>query len=125
MCAASLYNAIVVFFKLSILSFYRRIFPQVWFFNLLIITAIWVVATGVTFIFTAIFQCIPVASQWDPLQAVGATCIDFGTVILVGGVINSVNSIFILLLPVPLVWQLQISAQKKRLIIFLFGLGGG
>ena len=75
--------------------------------------------------FTSIFQCVPISSQWDPEQAEGARCLNYPFAILVGGTINSLTSIFILLLPVPLVWKLSMCPQKKRLVILIFALGGG
>ncbi|KAL9130709.1 MAG: hypothetical protein Q9217_001188 [Psora testacea] len=109
---------------LSILFFYRHIFPQPWFKRALIGTGAFVLCTGFVFICLTIFQCIPVESQWDPTKAPGARCIDYPSVVFASGLLNALISIFVLVLPLPLIWQLNISTQKKRLIMLTFALGG-
>ena len=70
----------------------------------------------------AIFQCVPVKASWD--TSIHGTCVDLATEYFVAGITNVLTDIIILVLPIPLVWQLQVSVQKRWLIYGTFMLGG-
>lgn len=51
-------------------------------------------------------------------------CISYGALLLVCTISNIITDFIILLMPIPLILKLQTSRQKKRLIVFTFGMGG-
>ncbi|KAI1816159.1 hypothetical protein GGS20DRAFT_263282 [Poronia punctata] len=111
--------------KASALLFYRRIFASEaspsWFNYTLWITHVlnimWLVAyTGVV-----IFQCTPVARFWDP-SLVG-TCVQQSGIYIGSAVPSVVIDLIILLIPLPLLWKLQMSRVRKIGIGVVFVLG--
>ncbi|KAL8725597.1 MAG: hypothetical protein Q9166_007262 [cf. Caloplaca sp. 2 TL-2023] len=113
--------------KLSILLFYRRLFPQQttsakWrICHLLLCTAS--VALGVISIFGSTFQCTPVAFLWDPTIPDGH-CINFSAFARFTSVFHIVTDILILAMPMPIVWSLHLDKSKKIGVCGLFLLGG-
>ncbi|MCJ1454841.1 hypothetical protein MMC28_005194 [Mycoblastus sanguinarius] len=108
--------------KMSILYFYRRIFPQRWFKYTLIAAGTIVSGSAIAQLPCDILQCRPIRSQWDP--NVKGKCSDFGSIILGFGVLNIITDVMLLILPLPVLWRLKISASRKRLLISVFLLGG-
>lgn len=68
-----------------------------------------------------IFECIPIHKAWDPL--VPGHCIDLIELSLATGYMNIVTDVMVLLLPVPLVWQLQLATRLKFAVIGVFFTG--
>ncbi|KAI4204991.1 MAG: hypothetical protein LQ348_001214 [Seirophora lacunosa] len=99
-----LWSAAMAVIKLSILLFYRRLFPKE---NT---TARWrichlalciaSVGLGVTSIFGIAFQCTPVAFLWD-LTIPGGTCINFVAFFRFTNIANVLTDILILSMPIP------------------------
>ena len=117
------YNTTLMSIKFSILYFYARLFPQRWFKRALIGTGIFTSGIAISQAPVDVVQCVPIRSQWDP--NVKGKCIDFGTCILAIGIANIVTDIMILILPMPILRKLQVSASKKRMLMMVFLLGGG
>ena len=73
--------------------------------------------------FGDIFQCTPVNYLWDKTVS-GGHCIDFGILVIVGGVVNTVTDVVMLILPMPVLWKLQMSTRKKWTVSAIFLMGG-
>lgn len=73
-------------------------------------------------VLTTILQCIPLKKMWDPLAA--GHCIDFGKFAMAMACVNIFTDVFLLVLPLPVVWNLHASTQKKWLVTLSFVLGG-
>lgn len=116
------YNTTIFAIKISFLFFYRRIFPQRWFKYALLATGIIVGSYTLAYNLVAIFQCVPIKASWD--TTIHGTCVDLGTEYFVAGITNVLTDITILILPMPLVWQLQTSKTRRWLVIGTFMLGG-
>lgn len=113
----------MAFIKFSILSFYGSIFPQQTFRYIRIGVAIFMTMWAISASVVAIFQCTPIAFGWDPTIQ-GGSCVNYGLLVLVAGVCNIFTDFFILAMPVPLIWKLNMSMQKKWLLLFTFLIGG-
>ncbi|XXH02501.1 hypothetical protein Hte_008877 [Hypoxylon texense] len=113
----------MTFIKLSILSLYARIFPVPRFHWYLRAVTVFLVAWALQGVFVTIFQCTPIEYGWNR-ELAGGFCINYGINVLVSGIANIVTDFVILCIPIPLVLKLQATAQKKRLLIFIFALGG-
>jgi hypothetical protein len=111
--------------KQSMLFLLGSIFPQRGFHLCLhALTAIntaWCVAA----VFASIFQCVPIAANWDPTIP-DARCIDYGGKVLIAtNTVTIVTDLVMILLPVPMVWRLNMSAAKRRGVVLTFLAGGG
>lgn len=116
------YCAAIFCTKLSILCLYHRIFPQRWFRNASLGVAAFMTAWYFTATFGSIFQCVPLASQWDP--TVSGHCVNYGSSARVMGIVNIITDFVLLGLPMPLVWRIQTSITKKWQLTVTFMLGG-
>ena len=120
-------SAAMTFIKLSILLFYRRLFPRQ---NT---TARWrachlalcmaSVAVGIIQCFGIAFQCTPVAFFWDRTIP-GGHCINMSAFFRFGNIANLLTDILILAMPIPIVWSLHLDRRKKIGVCGLFFLGG-
>ncbi|KAL1595927.1 hypothetical protein SLS60_009617 [Paraconiothyrium brasiliense] len=137
-----LYIAVQIFSKVAILALYSRLFPDFikwfrWTVRGMITFMVCTARTpkhrryaktkqlihGLVFLILVVFQCVPVKSIWDKTIA-DAKCLPVSAAIgFTGAGLSIVEDIIILLLPLPLVWKLQMSTRKKVGIIFLISVG--
>ncbi|KAH8694199.1 hypothetical protein BGW36DRAFT_463777 [Talaromyces proteolyticus] len=110
------YTVAIAFVKYSILLLYSRIFPSKGLRIAIITTAVFITAWACSSIFGSIFQCVPIRSQWDP--SVQGKCINYGNFVLAIGIINIISDFVILVLPIPVIWSLNMKKTKKLLTIF-------
>ncbi|KAK0747043.1 hypothetical protein B0T18DRAFT_326855 [Schizothecium vesticola] len=108
--------------KVSLLLFYMRIFHHIaWFkkisLSLIAFLIIYLIATTVT----SIVQCTPVALAWD--ASVDGHCIDLPKFFIFNGVVALLTDLLVLVLPLPLVWGLQLPFSQKLALIPVFGIG--
>ncbi len=108
--------------KLSILLFYRRIFPGHRFRQALWVVAFLVIGWGISMTFASIFQCIPVRKAWNP--NIPGKCINLHAYYFGQAIPNTITDGVILLLPLPPLWKLQVSRSQKLALIVIFSLGG-
>ena len=112
--------AAVSLLRASILSLYHHIF-RVKLFRL----ACYVVH-GVNFayfvgtVLAACLICRPISANWDP-QA--GTCGDEKSFDLFIGICNMILDVTVVVLPLPIVWKLQMTRAKKIVLSAIFGMG--
>lgn len=116
------YGLLIPTEKTSILLLYLRLFNiHHWFryTTYAMIAYIW--AWGVSESIVAVAQCKPVAYQWN--KQLDGTCIDQLAYFRWVSVPNVIHDLAMLILPVPVVWQLQIPGRQRLalLALFLFG----
>lgn len=77
---------------------------------------------NVTYIFTLLFACSPVAASWD--YSIDGKCLAMAPYYYTTGVLTMVNDLVLFILPVPLVWRLQVDKRTKigLSVMFLLGL---
>ncbi|RAH66283.1 uncharacterized protein BO66DRAFT_422991 [Aspergillus aculeatinus CBS 121060] len=109
--------------KLSILTFFPRIFPQRWFRLMTWSMSFVVIASNLSSVIATWLQCIPLRHAWDP--TVPATCIDYYAVVVFSGATNVVTDFIILGMPLSVIHQLQISDRKRRMLVLVFAVGFG
>ncbi|KAL9638588.1 MAG: hypothetical protein Q9164_001454 [Protoblastenia rupestris] len=109
--------------KLSILFLYRRIFATRQFRIVSLAVIILTVAWFIAHIFAHFFQCTPFGYFWDRTIP-GGKCVNHTKLINGLGGANIIGDIIILLLPIPYLWKLQMRAERKVAISFVFLLGG-
>ncbi|MCJ1333644.1 hypothetical protein MMC10_010344, partial [Thelotrema lepadinum] len=115
--------------KLSALLFYARVFTVrgspgskvlrafLWLAGALVVS--WWIAAVVT----SITQCMPLSKAWDP--ATPGHCFDIWTWWLTTAIFSTLIDLFILVIPLPSLWKLQLRPAKKVLITVVFICGYG
>lgn len=78
-----------------------------------------VLAWGISVLFTTIFQCSPVTAAWDK-TIVGAKCFVLADFVIGSNVPNIFADAVIIVLPLPLLWSLKLSLVRKLGLIALF-----
>jgi hypothetical protein len=120
-----LYHLSMVCVKVSVIFFYLRIFP-----NRRFRIGTWgvlglIMAWGVSCLFVIAFQCDPPAGIWNHWDSAiaGGSCLDVRKLAWGHTVSNLIFDIVVVLLPVPVLLQLQMSAAKKIQVILMFSVG--
>ncbi|KAI4253431.1 MAG: hypothetical protein LQ352_003697 [Teloschistes flavicans] len=108
--------------KVSLLLLYHRIFGVVKKFRLALwLAAFLVVAWWIATTILAFLGCTPFAYNWD--KKIKGQCVDLVMFFRWNGICNLVLDFLILLLPLPMVWRLSISARQKVELSGMFLLG--
>jgi hypothetical protein len=74
--------------------------------------------------FVSLLGCIPIAANWDAAAHEHAKCANLTVFILITSGLNAAIDIIILLLPLPIIWTLQMAKSKKIGTSILLMLGG-
>ena len=119
-----LYTPATVAIKFSILLLYRRLFPNKLLKTFAQSIAGFLVLFALSQPLSIIIVCTPVAAAWDPSSYPDATCDNHTLALLLFAIMNACIDLLILVLPLPIIYRLQVTPTKKRLMIFMFLLGG-
>ncbi|KAI4217415.1 MAG: hypothetical protein LQ351_000010 [Letrouitia transgressa] len=68
-----------------------------------------------------IWECTPRSKIWD--KEIPGRCVDRSKLFTSSGIFNTVTDVIILLIPVKVVWKLQIDKKRKLGIILVFTVG--
>lgn len=109
--------------KGSVLVFYYRTFKVYHGFRI----ALWcmvafVIAWYFIALFTTIFRCIPITDIWSAHPT--GRCINFSRWAVSTAVLNVLSDLAVLVMPMPLIWKLQLPMHKKIGVSIAFSLGG-
>jgi hypothetical protein len=108
--------------KISILLFYLRIFPGRA-FRIATYTILGFVAlSSIIVIFLQIFQCTPIAYNWDR-SIKGGKCLNVNALTYSHAGMTIFQDFAILLLPIPELLGLKMEIKKKLGVIFIFQIG--
>ncbi|KAH7348789.1 integral membrane protein, partial [Rhexocercosporidium sp. MPI-PUGE-AT-0058] len=95
---------------------FRRIITGVWAF-IYAMLLYYVIVTVVK-----VFRCSPIPAVWDPDKP--GKCLDGFLLFTIDTSLSILTDVIILILPIPLVWSLQVTTKKKLRTIALLGAGG-
>ena len=117
------YNLTLIFAKTSVLLFYARVLGTriklfkyaLWFTHFLVIG--WFIAMGLL----NTFLCNPIEKQWRP--SVPGHCHAITVLWLSSTISDVVIDFILLLLPLPMLWRLQMKCSRKILIMAVFACG--
>lgn len=118
--------------KLSILWLYHHIFAARSSgsgFNKPVILAAAVICITWFLITTMIliFQCTPISAYWDTLDGWllvdGASCMSSPRLLLGYELTNFFLDVFVLCIPLPIIWKLNLQQSKKIALVVIFLLG--
>lgn len=108
--------------KLSCLLFYRRVFSPTKRTLIFIHAGIAVVTAAYTALFFAVlFQCVPIEKTWN--GRISGHCIKGKLLPYFSGTLNIITDIYVLVVPIPCVWGLDMKWTRKIRTLAIFGLG--
>ncbi|OTB04854.1 hypothetical protein M426DRAFT_11215 [Hypoxylon sp. CI-4A] len=103
--------------KMSIITFYRRLFPTPLMHLSTSILAGFIISWGIAFVFSMTFSCDPVNGFWD---AIPQKCINLVMTAVGFFITNILIDMVLLYLPMRDVWHLQMSRRSRIAINGLF-----
>jgi len=119
--AIPMYNASLAFTKFSILFQYIRIFPARS-FRLACYVVMAIVATYSSWaIVSGYVNCVPVAKFWN--HDLPGHCLSFEAVWFFNASMNIATDVTLLVLPMPLLFKLQLPRTQKIALIGVFAIG--
>lgn len=114
----------IMFAKLSILFFYRRVFRGPSFSAISWATIILVIVWGIGFFFSILFECVPIdLSLKAPPGTPGVYCINQTANFWALSISDVVVDLIILIIPIPFVWKLKMPVRHKIAVSVMFLLG--
>ena len=119
-----MYPSSILLIQTSILLFYRRIFTfqsRKFRFSVLSVAAL-SLACWVSIFFATVFSCIPIEYNWN--RAIKGSCLNPNAFFNSGLALNLLNDICIIVLPIPVIWRIQITRAEKIGLSSTFLLGG-
>ncbi|PHH63289.1 hypothetical protein CDD81_6146 [Ophiocordyceps australis] len=120
--ASYIYIVLTGSIKLTFLLFYRRIFAQQGMARLLIDLGIGFVSCLSTVLFLVnLFSCTPIQRTWD--ASTPGHCLNRVPIAYVSAASSAVTDFYVLLLPLPLIWRLNLHLARKLRAMAVFGLG--
>lgn len=106
------------------LLLYLRLFPnkpvRLAIYTALGITTLW----GIGSFFAQVFSCSPMSfywNQWDGEHA--GKCSNHNALLLAHAIINIVLDVVVIALPMPVLWKLQMSWEKRTGMCLMFAVG--
>ena len=116
------YNTGLALVKLSVLLFYIRVFRIVPSYRI----AFWtvgaaIVGCGIAIDFLALFTCSQVPNAWN--LTVSGRCLGTQQTFAATAIANLLMDLVLLVLPMPMLWQLHISTSRKCALIGVFAAG--
>lgn len=110
--------------KLAILCLYRRIFsahPRSPFNVAVVMLSILLVLYYVATVIAKIWECTPRARAWD--QFIPGHCINVLMLVNVDGIFNAVTDFIMVIMPLQVVWNLNMKVTKKVYVVLAFTFG--
>lgn len=119
-----MYPMLIFIVKISILLLYRRIFApsrrtKIFIGVLLVFLFLFYLSN----MMVKIFLCTPRKLIWDKDPKIKGRCINPHALYLVTAIINVLSDFYILLLPLPAIWHLQIPLARRIGLMFAFSAG--
>lgn len=115
------YDIALVSVKLSILAFYWRVFIHPVFRYIVIATAVFVSAWGIGITVALGLVCRPLASFWD--SNIIGKCLSIVQFTYFTNISNMITDLWIFLMPVPMIWHMQLQTKKKLMLSTIFCIG--
>ncbi|KAF2139481.1 uncharacterized protein K452DRAFT_61114 [Aplosporella prunicola CBS 121167] len=127
-CLPFIYAASQTVIKFGILYFYYCIFGQakpdssfrIMFFTATFLTTVYPLILWITMA----VACRPVHYYWDQYIGGTGTCIDTNAFYLALGVVNMINDMIILAVPLPPILRLKMDTKKKLAVVGIMMMGG-
>jgi hypothetical protein len=116
------YCASIAFPKLSILASYLRIFVTEWTRIATYVLILLVIATPINGVVVSLLSCQPISARWNP-DLFSSHCNSAQHFWVRVDIPNIITDVAMLVLPLPLVWRLQIDLRQRIALCGIFQLG--
>ncbi|CAO2647456.1 Nn.00g083780.m01.CDS01 [Neocucurbitaria sp. VM-36] len=107
--------------KMAFLALYHRVFPMKRFRQACMVLMAISVGWTISYLFVCIFQCTPVPRVFD--RTIPGTCINFFWHRWSNAVLNLLTDISIFILPMPVIFSLNMSTGSRIGLVVLFSMG--
>ncbi|KAE9379385.1 hypothetical protein N431DRAFT_434387 [Stipitochalara longipes BDJ] len=108
------------FAKLSILFFYLRLAVTRTYRRVIYASIVLIAVWAVVFSCVVILQCHPVSAYWDPDST---TCYSPEAALFIHGLTNTVTDVYIYILPMHMVWNVQLPKRQRVGLLIIFAAG--
>ncbi|KAK7938116.1 uncharacterized protein PG986_014984 [Apiospora aurea] len=116
------YSLVKTLAKVAILCLIRQIFAHVtWIRRVVKVGFVFYFCSGVAFTAVVVLQCLPVQATWIPSLRSSSKCLDIQAVGYATGALTIAEDIFMIILPLPHLFRMQMSIKKKLSVSLLFG----
>lgn len=110
--------------KSSVLLLYRRLFVTSAFRRATVVVGTLCITWLFASFFGQLFLCSPMAAAWNPKLVFSSKCRDVQAIYYGVAISNMILDVIILCMPLPVIWGLPLSRQKKLGCCGAFCLGG-
>ena len=108
--------------KFSLLLFYRKISVDRWFRYSVYGIMAFIISYSIALVLSLIFACTPLEKNWDITVTTGH-CVNKGKIYLATAGLNAGTDVILLVLPLPMIWQLSVPLVQKIGLACIFGIG--
>jgi hypothetical protein len=116
------YNTALSLVKLSVLLFYIRIFRTVSKYRpAFYAVGFTIVGWWIAIDFVALFTCIPIRKSWIP--TLPGECINTQHTFVAATTSNILVDVLLLIVPMPMLWKLQVGTPQKFALLGIFACG--
>lgn len=112
----------MMFAKIALCLFYRKLSDARWFQVAIWTTMIVTVLYSIAFIFAIAFACSPMEKNWN-ITITQGECINKGALYVGHTAVNAATDLVTLLLPIPVILQLQLPSMQKVGVALMFVVG--
>ncbi|KAK5130762.1 hypothetical protein LTR08_001707 [Meristemomyces frigidus] len=119
-----MYLIALALIKISLIMTYLRIFPNKQFRTLAYVLIAAFTAYMIAYVVVTIVQCTPIPyawTQWDGEHA--GVCRHINAQVWCAAALNIIMDLIVVVMPMPLLWQMHMNTRKKLLIMLMFGMG--
>ncbi|KAH7342645.1 hypothetical protein BKA65DRAFT_586621 [Rhexocercosporidium sp. MPI-PUGE-AT-0058] len=111
--------------KLALLLFFLRIFPDHRLRQAIWISGVFVLLSNFSIFMALSFQCVPLRGFWTNwmYKVYPVKCINGYAALEAAAVFSILQSIMILVIPIPTVWRLNLPWKKKANLVIMFSVG--
>lgn len=126
--AQILYVTIIAILKLSLCFFYLNVFPCRITHRILWATVVFHVLGGIAFVVGIVFECLPISNQWTRYDLSATTpqeakCMNINALGWANAILNVASDLWLLLVPIYHLKQLDLHWKKKVGVTVMFGTG--
>jgi len=119
-----LYYICVAVTKIAVLLLYLRIAASKTLRTLIKIMMAFAVCSALGCSLASIFQCNPIRKAWDTTSSVHGKCINVSALFYANAGLDIAQDCIIYVLPIRMLYQIQIPRRQKIALMFVFLIGG-
>ncbi|KAB8294167.1 hypothetical protein EYC80_009607 [Monilinia laxa] len=115
------WSAGVTSFRFAVVLLYIEIFAKPVFYWSAVSTATVVIAYYLACVVTILASCQPISLNWD--KTITGTCVNLEAIALFSAAFNMALDIWVVCLPLPIIWDLNMARKRKIAVSATFALG--